>query len=124
MGCLPVLAGAAGIWLERSAGFDQADILPTVGSHLQSAEEKKIPGEAIASPGIGFPPLGGGGSRLKVRVRAPAAAVAAAAAEPDMHRSPGSPIRPGRSASPELAAEAAGAEEAGAEAAAGCRSYR
>jgi len=53
---------------------------------------------------------------LRVRALAPVPAVEAVAAEPDTYPSPGSPSRPGTSASPEGAAEAAA--EAGAEVAA------
>jgi len=72
--------------------------------------EKAGPGFPGPAPSSALPKLS--------RALAPAAAAEAAAAEPGTLRSPGSPFRPGKSASPEEAAEAAAeAAEAEAEAA-------
>ncbi len=83
---------------------------------IRSAQKKTGPG--IARTGVSLPcwPLRG-------RALAPVAAAEAEAAEPGRLQLPGSPIRPGTSASPEAVAEAAAAEAAeAAEAPRSCRS--
>ena len=70
-------------------------------------------GQKKTGPGIGPEPVILVRCWLRARVPAPAAA-AAEAAEPGMRPSLGLPSRPDTSASPEVAAGAAGAEEAAA----------
>src|SRR3954467_2970361 len=89
--------------------------------------EEKRPERSVASPGPFSSPLSGTREETSITVRvrhARPAAEAVAEAAAGRCPSPGSPIRPGRSASPEAAAEAAAGEAEEAEAAEGPRSYR